>query len=95
MEYPSEAMALNRATIGAGAGAPRPTPLNTIEVMAEHAERTAYLVSSFISRFRGTPEGDSRVQSQPVPAGHEGQLQRLAVALDRLDALAQQLNDIG
>lgn len=71
----------------------RSTPLANIETAAECAERSINLIQAFLARFRGDPTTGATLQ--PVPEGHSGQLLRLGDALDRIEALASQLSDIG
>jgi hypothetical protein len=72
-------------------------PLETISAIADDAERTATLISAFITRFRHghVPTTPEKTQPQPVPSGHAGQLTRLRDAVFNLDKLARDLNTLG
>jgi hypothetical protein len=74
-------------------------PLETLSTIADEAERTATLISAFITRFRhghiSGNVGGEKATLAPVPSGHAGQLNRLRDAVSQLDMLARDLNTLG
>jgi hypothetical protein len=70
-------------------------PLETIQNLADEAERSAHLIREFINRFRGSGEPKGVGGPTPVPSGHFGQLDRLGNALVSVDQLARELGTIG
>ena len=74
-------------------------PLENLSSIADEAERTATLISAFITRFRhGNPapaSGGDKAMLKPVPSGHHGQIERLRDAVSQLDKLARDLNTLG
>jgi hypothetical protein len=70
-------------------------PLDTIQFLADEAERSAHLIREFIERFRGSGDPAKGNGPVPVPSGHFGQLDRLRSALSSVDQLARELSTIG
>jgi hypothetical protein len=85
------------ATLGGNQGvacAESSRPLDTVQYLADEAERSAHLIAEFIDRFRGHG-GNAGNAVTPVPCGHFGQLDRLRNALVTIDQLARELGTIG
>jgi hypothetical protein len=66
-----------------------------IPQIAERAEMVGDRIQRFIDRFHGSPNATGASAIAPVPAGHLGQLERVARAIGQLEALAAQLDSIG
>lgn len=71
--------------------------LESLPILANRVELACASIDQFINRFYNGPEAESAYPSGDAgkPVGHKGQLERLRLAVDRLDNAILSLSDIG
>jgi hypothetical protein len=90
---PSRSGQLNGRTLGEDC-APS-AALDSVAPIAERIELIADRLQRFLDRFHGSPGQNAASAPEPISGGHIGQLARVAVAVDRLERIATDIDQIG
>jgi hypothetical protein len=85
---------LGASAAQAYAGAPAAPVLDGVAQVAERSEMIADRLQRFLDRFHGMGQ-DKAPSVAPVPCGYIGQLQRLAITVDRLERITSDIDGIG